>query len=73
MGIKNLFASLPTLSVPTDLSRLAGKRAGIDANGWMFQAYHAQYMSDAAQNITGLVRMFDQRLRMLDKHRITVL
>lgn len=72
MGIKNLFASLPGLTLPVGLSALQGKRAGIDANGWMFQAYHGQCMSDPHQNVTGLIRMFDHRIRMLEKYSIKV-
>lgn len=72
MGIKNLFFNLPTLTEQTSLAAVAGKRAGIDANGWMFQAYHSQGMSDPNQNITGLIRMFDHRIRMLQKHNIKV-
>lgn len=72
MGIKNLFASLTGLTVECHLSSVAGRRAGIDANGWMFQAYHGQCMSDPNQNVTGLLRMLDHRLRMLERHGIKV-
>jgi hypothetical protein len=72
MGIKNLFANLPSLTIQTELASIAGKRAGVDANGWMFQAYHGQCMSDPHQNVTGLIRMFDHRIRMLEKHSIKV-
>lgn len=72
MGIKNLFYSLPNLSVEKSLSEFAHKRIGIDANVWMFKAYHSQFNSDATQNITGLIRIFDQRIKMFIKNKIDV-
>ena len=73
MGIKNLFANLPSLSRKKQLSEFAGARVGIDGNFWMFQAYHSQFNSDYSQNVNGIIRLFDSRLKLLEKHGLQVL
>lgn len=72
MGIKNLFYNLPALSVERKLEYFKNKRVGIDANSWLFQAYHAQFNSDFMKNIHGIIRIFDLRIKILQKSQIDV-
>lgn len=70
MGIKNLFSNLRSLSVERPLSDFAHKRVGIDGNGWIFQIYHSQHMSDMEASTPGMLRILEQRLRLLERNQI---
>lgn len=70
MGIKNLFSNLRSLSVERRLSDFANKKAGIDGNGWIFQIYHSQHMSDLEASTPGMLRILEQRLRLLERNSI---
>ena len=72
MGIKCLYANLPSLSINKRISDFANKKIGIDANAWMFQAYHSQFKSDFMQNINGIIRNLIKRIKILDNSKVDV-
>lgn len=69
MGIKRLYSYLRYAFVEEDLSKLSGKKVGIDAMGWLYQAYFCQCDLEAEIKL-GIVRNMERKISLLEKNLI---
>lgn len=69
MGIKRLYSYLRYAFEEANLSKLSGKTVGIDAMGWLYQAYFCQCDLEAEVQL-GIVRNMERKISLLENNHI---
>jgi hypothetical protein len=71
MGIKRLSQFLRDEFSTVNVSVLAGQTIGIDTSSWVYQLYFCQFDTIADPAIL-ILRNIELRLKLFEKHKITV-
>jgi len=69
MGIKRLYSYLKIVFEKKELNYLTGKKVGIDAMGWLYQAYFGQCGLEEEVKLS-IIRSFEKKIGLLEKNGI---
>lgn len=71
MGIKRLFSTISPMFEDTNISKLKGKKIGVDGMAWLYQSFFCNYDSSEDCYI-GILRQLELRINLLNSFELDV-
>ena len=69
MGIKRLFSYVKDVFALKKLNYLENLTVGIDAKGWLYQAYFGQFNLEEEAKL-GIIRLIEKKIKMFKENKV---